>query len=359
MQMIEDFLRKQDVDFAMLQEVTPGANINFRGYQSYENLGTTARGTAILTKVEMPLNTIRRIRSGRGIMAYYGHVGFRNIYAPSGSANRKEREDSFNTGIMDLLPHTLVEMLMDGDFNCVLSNRDSTGQRTSSRTLERLVQGLRLKDAWEQGTERQVYTHYTTNGAARLDRIYLTEGLYRNKQGKETIAVAFSDHMAVLLRIDLSIPFVHRGRGRWQMNTSFLKDRTVQQKISETWEECREHMHRYPDMVKWWAQYVKRKIQTMFIWVGTERNTDRRQMENYYYAVIYDLLQAPIQHADRMTALKEIKVKIIRLNSNHRQRITLDATEEGRQGGRRRAIIISSHQNTQKTEQQRNTRNNI
>ena len=105
----------------------------------------------------MPLNTVRRLPSGRGIMAYYGHIGLLNIYAPSGSANRKEREDFFNTGIMDLLQHTPVEMLMAGDFNCVLSNRDSTGQRTSSRTLERLVQGLRLKDAWEQGTERQTY----------------------------------------------------------------------------------------------------------------------------------------------------------------------------------------------------------
>ena len=56
-------------------------------------------------------------------------------------------------------------------------------------------------------------------------------------------------------------------------------------------------------------------------------------MENYYYAVIYDLLKAPIQHAARMTALKEIKARIIRLNNNHRQRITIDATEKDRAGG--------------------------
>ena len=92
-------------------------------------------------------------------------------------------------------------------------------------------------------------------------------------------------------------------------------------------------MHRYPDMVKWWAQYVKRKIQRMFIREGTERNTDLIQLENYYYAVIYDLLQAPIHDAARMTVLKEIKAKKIRLNSNLRQRITIDATEKDRAGG--------------------------
>jgi len=56
-------------------------------------------------------------------------------------------------------------------------------------------------------------------------------------------------------------------------------------------------------------------------------------MENYYYAVIYDLLQAPIHDAARMTVLKEIKAKKIRLNSNLRQRITIDATEKDRAGG--------------------------
>jgi len=155
----------------MLQEVTPGVNVNYRGYNSYVNIGTPARGTAILSKVELPLNNVRRISSGRGIIAQYGHLRILNVYAPSGSANRAERQDFFNTGITDVLPHTPTELLMAGDFNCVLSNSDSTGQRTCSRTLGRLIQGLRLQDAWDQKPSRQAYNHYTPNGSARLDRI--------------------------------------------------------------------------------------------------------------------------------------------------------------------------------------------
>jgi len=97
LQLLEDFLRKQKVDIALLQEVTPGANV--RGYHSYVNIGTSARDTAILSKMELPLHNVRRIPSGRGIIAQYGHIGILNVYPPSGSANRAEMEEFFNTGI--------------------------------------------------------------------------------------------------------------------------------------------------------------------------------------------------------------------------------------------------------------------
>jgi len=53
-------------------------------------------------------------------------------------------------------------------------------------------------------------------------------------------------------------------------------------------------------------------------------------MENYYYAGIYDLLKDPVHDASKMIALKELKAKIIRLNSTHRQGIMVDTTEKDR-----------------------------
>jgi len=132
----------------------------------------------------------------------------------------------------------------------------------------------------------------------------MTESLCRNKQGVETLTVAFSNHMAVFLRVNLAIPFVHRSRGKWQMNTSYLEDRAVQEKIPEAWAEWRKHAHRYPHIVTWRVQYVKRRIQALFIRDGKERNSDRVDMENYYYEVIYDLLKDPVHDASKMIALK-------------------------------------------------------
>jgi len=136
LQLLEDFLRKQEVDIALLQEVTPGANVNYSGYHCYVNIETSARGTAILSKIELPLHDVRRIPSGRGIITQYEHIGILNVYAPSGSANRAEREEFSNTGIMDLLPHTLTELLMAGDFNCVLRTVTAQGSEHAAEHLE-------------------------------------------------------------------------------------------------------------------------------------------------------------------------------------------------------------------------------
>jgi hypothetical protein len=48
-------------------------------------------------------------------------------------------------------------MITAGDFNCVISNLDCTGHHKSSRTLERLIQGLGLVDVWDAIVNRQIY----------------------------------------------------------------------------------------------------------------------------------------------------------------------------------------------------------
>ena len=137
--MLEVFPRKHEVDIALLQEVTPGVNITFSGPQSHVNLRTSGQGTAILAKAELPMHRIERIPSGRRIVAYYANICILNIYAQSGSSNRKEREEFFNTGLTALLPHVSTEMILAGVFNGVVSNSDCTGHRPSSRALEKLV----------------------------------------------------------------------------------------------------------------------------------------------------------------------------------------------------------------------------
>jgi len=66
--MLEEFIRKHDVDIAMLQEVTSIHNITMKGYQTIDNIGTAGRGTAIVARddlhtnhhdeVELPTTTI-------------------------------------------------------------------------------------------------------------------------------------------------------------------------------------------------------------------------------------------------------------------------------------------------------------
>jgi len=57
--MLEEFIRKHDVDIAMLQEVTSVHNITIKGYQTIDNFEIAGRGTAILTKDDLQMHRIK------------------------------------------------------------------------------------------------------------------------------------------------------------------------------------------------------------------------------------------------------------------------------------------------------------
>jgi hypothetical protein len=70
--------------------------------------------------------------------------------------------------------------------------------------------------------------HYTRSGAARLDRIYVTRQLSGHKYGIENAVAAFTDHLAVILRIALEVNTVQRGHSYWKMDAALLSDTEVQ-----------------------------------------------------------------------------------------------------------------------------------
>ena len=82
------------------------------------------------------------------------------------TANHAEREAFFNTELIDLIPNAQTDLIMAGDFNCVLANRDCT------LIVAEHWKGLSRTSVWSMtGTYQQTYTHYTPTGAARLHRI--------------------------------------------------------------------------------------------------------------------------------------------------------------------------------------------
>jgi exonuclease III len=205
--MSEDFLRRQEIDLMCLQEVTH-ANVNtINQYTAHMNTGTDGRGTAVLSKDGFIPTNIQRMPSGRGIAATLNGIRIVNIYVPSGSEKRREREAFYNEEFATLLPPKVTEMILAADFNCMFSQADCTGRGNHSKALERLVRGLGLRDAWKAGPQKTVFTHYTTKGTSRIDRIYATEILRRALQGAEAVVAAFTDHLAI------DIPGVARGKG--------------------------------------------------------------------------------------------------------------------------------------------------
>jgi exonuclease III len=272
--MLETFIYRNNIDILMVQEVT-NVNIQYlRGCTCYINIGTTQRGTAIIVKDPLTLSDVTMLTSGRGIAAKCKGLWIVNIYAPSGAAYKREREEFFNTEVAYLLRNRNAPLLLGGDFNCVLDPTDSTGETNRSRNLKELIAGYTLIDAWQAHPARQTFTHYTQHGAARLDRIYISSDLQAKKTSAVTLFAPFTDHLAMSVTITLPETMVRRGKGHWKMNITLLKERSFKEEMIACVSQWRAHIRRYKNTLDWWDSYAKKHLKGLFVRCGTEKNND-------------------------------------------------------------------------------------
>jgi exonuclease III len=89
--MLEEFLRKQEIDILLLQEVVIPDLDMLKDYTACVNVGTDMRGTAMVVKDPVTLTDVKKLPSGRGIFASVSGVWFVNVYAPSEAERKRER----------------------------------------------------------------------------------------------------------------------------------------------------------------------------------------------------------------------------------------------------------------------------
>ena len=132
------------------------------------------------------------------------------------------------------LRRQLNATVIAGDWNCVLSNRDSTSSNCHiSKSLNNTVRTLRLKDAWFIKNKTIEYTYIRHKCKSRLDRIYLSD-LAETVSDIQVIHTSISDHSCVKVTLGIKgIPL--QGKYYWKMNTSLLKDTDVKQRFKDVW----------------------------------------------------------------------------------------------------------------------------
>jgi exonuclease III len=79
-------------------------------------MGTEGRGTATLAKDSYLLTNIQRIPTAREISAHFNGINITNIYTPSGSEKKREREEFYNGDVACLLMHSSDNMVLAGNF---------------------------------------------------------------------------------------------------------------------------------------------------------------------------------------------------------------------------------------------------
>jgi len=137
------------------------------------------------------------------------------------------RERFYTSDLTCVLQAASHNVILGGDFNCVLHSGDTTGPFLTSRALMEIVRGLTLADTWTQDPLRSNYTHYSPNGATRIDHIYTSHTLLERKIGTEIIPTAFTDHHAVVLRLRINDSDVRRLPNRWKMNLLLMRDENI------------------------------------------------------------------------------------------------------------------------------------
>ena len=95
------------------------------------------------------------------------------------------------------------------------------------------MRSLEITDVWATAHPRAILTHYTPLGESRLYRLYASPNLRNRKIGVETVMAAFTDHLAVCLRMTLDAPLLRPGRGRWKMNAMLLEKATFRDKLHQ------------------------------------------------------------------------------------------------------------------------------
>ena len=112
LRMLDDFLHRHDVDITLLQEVTNGDRLVVKAVNPSLMSAHWGGGTAILHTLHLQLHKLKRIPTVRGIAAYLGNICLVNIYAPSGTASRTDRQDFFNTDVVELIPQGTTQLIL-------------------------------------------------------------------------------------------------------------------------------------------------------------------------------------------------------------------------------------------------------
>ena len=159
-----------------------------------------------------------------------------------------------------MLRASTSNMIVGGDFNGVLNQRDSTGHFNYGKALDGLVCGFQLQDMWRAEPHKDGYYALLSDWSSRIDRIYTRKELSDKKISVDTVASAFTDHLSVVMRLSIDVPIVRRGKRFWKMNTSFLSEKASKARLRQNWVVWRQQRRFYPDWPMWCGRYTKNRF---------------------------------------------------------------------------------------------------
>ena len=315
--LLRDLVSAQSLDILFLQEVNI-TNFDFLGpqFHSIVNVGTEERGTAIIFRAGIRILNVETHTSGRiTSVLTEDKTLYLNVYLPSGTNKRTEREDMLNNVIPNFVRIPYNNTVIGGDFNCVMHPKDQRGTYHPSQGMERLYTELQLRDVWEHVYNNNVqYTFFRGNSASRLDRFYVNKQQISSIYNTIILPVAFSDHHCLKLQMKIEERAQIYGRGYWKLNTRLLSIEDIKEDFKLRWKflEDRASRSHESDLVKWFKIY-KPGIQSFFKGKGVEEARKRRSQMEHYYILLNELHTKQQAGENVESRMKAVQRRIIRL----------------------------------------------
>ena len=310
-----DIIKMNNADIVFIQETCHTTDelkniVKNIGYSAFTSLDGEKPGVGVIYKSSLLVHEIHTWQPGRILFVRIGSISYVNIYAPSGNNCRHERNILFTeTLLRNLSVKSLLPVLV-GDFNCILSAKDTTFnfERKYCQALKDLVQTLDYTDGFRKMYPNDLeYTFEPKRFApSRLDRVYLPIHLV-DKLLSICHKTTFSDHKLVSFSLDLDNVQERPKRhpSYWKLNTSVLKHKDFEPNFLKLWQFLLTKEDSFESTELWWDNLVKPKVRELCIKFSTVLANGRKGLKAFLYEA---LNQAAIERDHE--EIKEIRAKL-------------------------------------------------
>lgn len=314
---LASFIRSSEADVVFLQEVAV-ADLQLHGFNIVVNIDERRRGTAIAVRTYFEYNNVRRSLDSRIISLRCNDTTFINVYAPPGSQNRGTREHFFNC----ILPHYLQNatgfVVLGGDLNSVVNQKDATGINSHSPMFRKLMQAGDLRDSWEiLHRERVEFSFIRADSASRIDRILVSSNISSHVRTAHFTSTPFSDHKAYVVRMVLPALGTSPGRGIWRFYADLLDDARVVEELGIKWRYWTGLRRNYPSWIAWWMNFLKPKLISFLKWKTAQKNRIFYDTTEMYYAMLNNAYSTYHGNRNQLRTINHLKALMLSHQRNH------------------------------------------
>ena len=343
---IQQFILENNIDICHLQEshveedTFSSCNYLASNFEVIVNNSSTKYGTASLVRSDLQVTNVGMDQEGR-VIVFDVRGGFTcgNFYLHSGSGviPRRQREYYSTQVIPQLLINHKEVGMVGGDLNSIIHKDDASRNPDTklSPSFRRLVSTFSWVDSYRAlyPTTRSYSRYYDSDrfgeGASRIDRCYHWGGVTVLEASYHSLA--FSDHMAHVVRYELPAPLDRilspRSRPTFKVKPEVVTDPEFKVRLEEKmmidWQPVRDFG---VDVLVWWEELVKPGIRRLAIERGRELAKERRgQLSLLLVRQVYLTKKIQSGALGKLPELKEVHLRIEKWYDDEGKKVALQA----------------------------------